>query len=360
MEDFNHFLIRNLSKIVIVETNRFEHRVVFEAHYVVGLPPQFGKPIARRHRHRKHEPLRIAHASGAQSRAGRSARRDAVVNHNRRAASDLRAFAIAQVTLALPLDFGEFGIANGFELGFVNSNVLNDILIAHDDRAPAVGNRTIANSGWKGTPTLRTRIKSSGASSAAATSAATATPPRGSARIVGSCSLYPASATASLRPASERFLNGMMFSSFELRYVFTFAHHTLVWLVDAFIPRERTALERLAQVIKMTVHRLANEALLPLQFRPIQAVVKASLRQLTDAATQRTLTAVFICFPMDHLHPSLETSKHGRQLREKGSGANSDLTHWTRKRLPLKFCCGRHGRLFQMDSICWSVKISLS
>ena len=54
----------------------------------------------------------------------------------------------------------------------------------------------IANSGWKGTPTLRTRIKSSGASSAAATSAATATPPRGSARIAGSSSLYRASATA--------------------------------------------------------------------------------------------------------------------------------------------------------------------
>ena len=73
MEDFNHFLIRNLSKIVIVETNRFEHRVVFEAHYVVGLPPQFGKAVARRHRHRKHKPLRIAHASGAQSRTGRRA-----------------------------------------------------------------------------------------------------------------------------------------------------------------------------------------------------------------------------------------------------------------------------------------------
>ena len=76
MEDFNHFLIRNLSKIVIVETNRFEHRVVFEAHYVVGLPPQFGKAVARRHRHRKHKPLRIAHASGAQSRTGRRARRN--------------------------------------------------------------------------------------------------------------------------------------------------------------------------------------------------------------------------------------------------------------------------------------------
>ena len=57
MEDFNHFLIRNLSKIVIVETNRSEHRVVFETHYVVGLPPQFGKAVARRHRHRTHKPL---------------------------------------------------------------------------------------------------------------------------------------------------------------------------------------------------------------------------------------------------------------------------------------------------------------
>ena len=63
MEDFNHFLIRNLSEIVIVETNRSEHRVVFETHYVVGLPPQFRKAVARRHRHRKHKPLRIAHNS---------------------------------------------------------------------------------------------------------------------------------------------------------------------------------------------------------------------------------------------------------------------------------------------------------
>jgi hypothetical protein len=69
-------------------------------------------------------------------------RRNAVVNHNRRAASDLRTFAIAQVALAPPLDFGEFGVANGFELGFANSNVLNDVLIAHDDRPAAVGNRT--------------------------------------------------------------------------------------------------------------------------------------------------------------------------------------------------------------------------
>ncbi len=48
MEDFNHFLIRNLSKIAIIETNRSEHRVFLKTHYFVGLPPQFGKAVARR------------------------------------------------------------------------------------------------------------------------------------------------------------------------------------------------------------------------------------------------------------------------------------------------------------------------
>ena len=47
MEDFNHFLIRNLSKIAIIETNRSEHRVFLKTHYFVGLP-QFGKAVARR------------------------------------------------------------------------------------------------------------------------------------------------------------------------------------------------------------------------------------------------------------------------------------------------------------------------
>jgi hypothetical protein len=39
-------------------------------------------------------PSRKSYPRSAQSRAGRRARRDAVVNHNRRAASDLRTFAI--------------------------------------------------------------------------------------------------------------------------------------------------------------------------------------------------------------------------------------------------------------------------
>ena len=73
---------------------------------------------------------------------GSSPRRYAVVDYHRWAASDLRAFAIAEVTLAPPLDFGEFGVANGFDSVFVNSDVLDHILIAHDDRGAAVNNRT--------------------------------------------------------------------------------------------------------------------------------------------------------------------------------------------------------------------------
>jgi hypothetical protein len=74
-------------------------------------------------------------------------RRNAVVNHNRRAASDLRTFAIAQVALAPPLDFGEFGVANGFELGFANSNVLNDVSLRTMIDPPPSATAPIANSG---------------------------------------------------------------------------------------------------------------------------------------------------------------------------------------------------------------------
>src|SRR5271165_6653435 len=61
----------------------------------------------------------------------------------------------------------------------------------------------IANSDCIGTPILRTRMRSSGACRAAATSAATGTPPRGSARMTGRWSAYRLSAFASFFPASH-------------------------------------------------------------------------------------------------------------------------------------------------------------
>jgi Acetoacetate decarboxylase (ADC) len=49
----------------------------------------------------------------------------------------------------------------------------------HVHRGPTLANDPIASSGWKGTPSLRTAITSSGASRRLATSAAMGTPPRG-------------------------------------------------------------------------------------------------------------------------------------------------------------------------------------
>src|SRR5215469_1746784 len=73
----------------------------------------------------------------------------------------------------------------------------------------------MASSGWPGMPTLRTSITSSGASSAAATSEATGTPPRGSASTntgAGSrrCCISRASAApAAARSANTRGVNAM-------------------------------------------------------------------------------------------------------------------------------------------------------
>jgi hypothetical protein len=115
-------------------------------------------------------------------------RRNAIVDHDRRAVFDFRAIASSNMTFAAPLDLGKFGIANGVEVGFLDAGATDDIFIAHDKRRVTVDNCPIANSGSNGTPILRTKIKSSGALSAEATSTATGTPPRGSARITGSWS----------------------------------------------------------------------------------------------------------------------------------------------------------------------------
>src|SRR4051812_30442926 len=68
----------------------------------------------------------------------------------------------------------------------------------------------IASSGCDGTPSLRTKMTSSGASRARATSYATGTPPRGSATTTGCSSRRWSSRAASRRPASARSRNGTL------------------------------------------------------------------------------------------------------------------------------------------------------
>ena len=214
MEDFNHFLIRNLSKIVIVETNRSEHRVVsrhtmssasrrnserLSLGATGAAQAQAASDCACEWRAEPHGSSRPSQRRRQlQSPCGQRPPRVRDCPSNARAVARFRRIRRSQTAL---------NPSSSIPTCSMTSSLRTMI------EAPPSTTAPMANSGWKGTPTLRTRIKSSGASSAAATSAATATPPRGGARIAGSSSLYRASATASLRPASERFLNGMAFSS---------------------------------------------------------------------------------------------------------------------------------------------------
>src|SRR5271169_2981600 len=83
LQDTDHFLIRNLTKITIIEADRSEHLVILETDDVVGLLTQFRKALGGCNGYREYEPLRIVHAGGAQSRACRCARCNTVVDYNR-------------------------------------------------------------------------------------------------------------------------------------------------------------------------------------------------------------------------------------------------------------------------------------
>ncbi|MFC7649473.1 hypothetical protein ACFQX6_60620 [Streptosporangium lutulentum] len=80
---------------------------------------------------------------------------------------------------------------------------LDDVLVEHEDPAAAIA--PIASSSLPGTPSLRTRKTSSGASRAMAISYATGTPPRGSPTTMTSgVSRWFARSPARTRPASCR------------------------------------------------------------------------------------------------------------------------------------------------------------
>src|SRR6516162_5572116 len=80
----------------------------------------------------------IAYTGSAQSRPRRRTGRDAVVDHDRRAAANLKARRGAQITLAPPLYLGKLIVTDRFERGFVDVRKPDHFLIAHDNRRAAV------------------------------------------------------------------------------------------------------------------------------------------------------------------------------------------------------------------------------
>ena len=162
--------------------------MIFKADDLVGLAAQLGNSIRRRHWDCEND-FGMAYAGSAQGCAGRCPGGDPIVDHDGGTAADICALAAAQIPLTPPLDFGQLAVADALN----SDSSISASLITSSFRtmigAPPSTTAPMASSGWKGTPTLRTRIRSSGASSTAATSAATVTPPRGSARTTGCCSL---------------------------------------------------------------------------------------------------------------------------------------------------------------------------
>ena len=137
---------------------------------------------------------------------------DNLIDDDRGPARDVHTFAAAEIALSPPLDLGQLAVADRLEIVLVDTGEPNDVLIAHDDRRATIDDSThgefrlVRHTDLSHENQVERRVQR------AATSAATGTPPRGSASTTGCWSLYFASAAASFRPASGRSLKGMALS----------------------------------------------------------------------------------------------------------------------------------------------------
>jgi len=116
--------------------------MIFQANHIVRLFADFGQGLGRRDGNRKNERLWRSHARGAQGRSDGRARGDSVVDDDRDAVLDVDGRAIAEIAPPSALDFGELLIANSFELGFVDRQVTNDVLITDNNGSGAVDDGT--------------------------------------------------------------------------------------------------------------------------------------------------------------------------------------------------------------------------
>lgn len=69
-------------------------------------------------------------------------RGDAIIDHNCDAAGDVEARAVAKIALPSALDLGELPVARCIEVGLIDADDLNDLLVADVDRGPAVDDRS--------------------------------------------------------------------------------------------------------------------------------------------------------------------------------------------------------------------------
>ena len=173
-----NLLVRGLPEVGVELPDGEEPLRGLQAHQLVDLTTQRTRRVGRAHRDRQHHPRRTVRPRHLTRRPRRRARRDPVVDQQRGPAGQRQPRPVPRGTAA-PAAAPPRAPAARPRPTSTSLTCAARTTRSFSTSAPSSPTAPIASSGWKGTPSLRTTITSSGASSARATSAATGTPPRG-------------------------------------------------------------------------------------------------------------------------------------------------------------------------------------
>ena len=99
-----HLFVPQLGESAIELANCEEVCRRIEANGLVSFPPQLLERVRRRDRDRKHQPRRLSLPCGTQGDPHCGARRDAVIDDDRRASGDVDPRAITEPGAAAPFD----------------------------------------------------------------------------------------------------------------------------------------------------------------------------------------------------------------------------------------------------------------
>jgi len=142
LEDVDHLLVRNLAETPVIKTDGAEK---LEADNVIGLAAQLVECACRCYRRGQNQFFGIACTGSAQGRPHRRTGRD--LDHDRRAAADLKARLGAQIALAPPLYLGKLIVTDRFERGFVDVRKPDHFLIRNKNGMQPTTTAPMANSG---------------------------------------------------------------------------------------------------------------------------------------------------------------------------------------------------------------------
>jgi hypothetical protein len=183
----SHPCSRVATEPVIVLPDGVERLGCHEADDLVGFRPQSLDSVGRGNRNGQNEFGGTGARQPLQGRPHGDSGGDAIVDHDGDMPLDVDRPPVRQIVLASALNLLELPL--GLFLDVAGRHVKRLMASSFSTTCGWTPSTTAPrpNSAWPGAPILRTKTRSSGARRARATSKATDTPPRGSARTTGFC-----------------------------------------------------------------------------------------------------------------------------------------------------------------------------